>query len=133
MNTFYYKTFARVCLIPYIGGTILHLIRLIWNISLGEIPFVVDWVIVILGGYGGVGLILFHNHISFKNIWDRIAYNLLIFHLMGSVILHTYVLFKGDHSVLNIFPYWYSFIAIVYFIAFGFYVFHLNKRLYNAE
>lgn len=131
--TFYFKTFARICLIPYIGGTIIHLIRLIWNISLVEIPFEVDWLIVILGGYGGAGLILFHKHISFKNIWDKIAYALLIFHLIGSVILHTYILVEGDHSILNIFPYWYSFIAIGYFIAFGIYVIHLNKRFYNPE
>ena len=131
MSSLYYKTFARVCLLPYIGGTILHILRIIYDFPIEEIPLEIDWFIVVLGGYGGLGLIIFADKILFKNVWDKIAYGLLIFHLDGSVILHAYILFTGNHNILNIFPYWYSFIAIGYLLALGFYVFTLNKRLYR--
>ena len=131
MKSFYYKTFARICLVPYIGGTIIHILRLIYDFPIDEIPFAVDWFVVAVGGYGGLGLIIFANKIQFKNIWDRIAYGLLIFHLDGSVILHAYILFAASHETLSIFPYWYSFFAVGYFMALGIYVLRLNKRLYR--
>ena len=132
MNSFYYKTFARVSLLPYIGGTIIHILRLIYKFPIEDIPFEVDWVIVSIGGYAGLGLIVFANKIPFKNVWDKIAYALLIIHLDGSVILHAYLLWVGNHNALTIFPYWYSFVAVGYFIALGFYVLNLNKRLYRT-
>jgi len=97
---------------------------------LEEIPFEADWLVVVVGGYAGLGLIIFATRIPFKNIWDKIIYGLLIFHLDGSVILHAYLLSIGNHDILNIFPYWYSFIAIGYFLALGLYVINLNKKLY---
>ena len=133
MSSFYYKTFARVCLLPYIGGTIIHILRIIYDFPIEEIPLEIDWFIVVIGGYGGLGLIIFANKVIFKNAWDKIAYGLLIFHLDGSVILHAYLLFIGNHDILNIFPYWYSFIAIGYFLALGLYVINLNKKLYQTN
>jgi len=133
MSSFYYKTFARVCLLPYIGGTIIHILRIIYDFPLEEIPFEADWLVVVVGGYAGLGLIIFATRIPFKNIWDKIIYGLLIFHLDGSVILHAYLLSIGNHDILNIFPYWYSFIAIGYFLALGLYVINLNKKLYSKN
>ncbi len=43
MGSFYYRTFARVCLLPYIGGTIIHSLRLIYDFRITEIPVEVDW------------------------------------------------------------------------------------------
>ena len=131
MNTLYFRSFARVCLLPYIGGTIIHILRLVYHLPITEIPVEVDWVVVTVGGYAGLGLIIFANRIPFKNIWDKIAYGLLILHLDGSVIIHTYILYAGNHSVLGVFPYWYSYVAVGYFLALGLYVLNLNKRLYR--
>ena len=133
MSSFYYKTFARVCLLPYIGGTIIHILRIIYDFPIDEIPLEIDWFVVTIGAYGGLGLIVFVKRVPFKSIWDKIAYGLLIFHLDGSVILHVYILFVGNHDILNIFPYWYSFIAIGYFLALGLYVINLNKKLYRTN
>lgn len=128
MTSFYYSTFARVCLLPYIGGTIFHILRLIYKIPIEAIPCEMDWFIVVVGGYGGLGLLIFINRINFKNTWDKIVYGLLIFHLDGSVIAHAYMLFEGNHNLLSIFPLWYSLIAIGYFLTLGLYVYSLNKR-----
>ena len=128
--SFYYKTFARLALLPYIGGTVIHIVRLIYNFPLDELPWQADWLVVLVGGYAGLGLIIYANRIPFKNLLDKMIYGLLIFHLDGSVILHTYVLWVGSHDVLNVFPYWYSFIAVGYFLGLGYYVLILNRRLY---
>ena len=133
MSSFYYNTFARACLLPYIGGKILHVLRIIYDFPIEKIPLEIDWFIVVIGGYGGLGLIIFANKIHFKNVWDKVAYGLLIFHLDGSVLLHAYILFVGNHDILNIFPYGYSFIAIGYFLALGLYVISLNKKLYRTN
>ena len=130
MNSFYFKTFARLALLPYIGGTVIHIVRLIYNFPLDELPWQADWLVVLVGGYAGLGLIIYANRIHFKNLLDKMIYGLLIFHLDGSVILHTYVLWVGSHDVLNVFPYWYSFIAVGYFLGLGYYVLILNRRLY---
>jgi len=133
MSSFYFKTFARVALLPYIGGTVIHFLRLIYNFPIADIPFAVDWLVVIIGGYAGIGLIIYANRIPFQNLLDKFIYGLLIFHLDGSVILHAYILWVGSHEVLNVFSYGYSFFAVAYFMGFGYYVLRLNKRLYRNQ
>ncbi len=132
-DSFYFKTFARLALVPYIGGTVIHLLRLIYNFSIDEMPFEADWLIVIIGGYAGLGLIVYANRIPFHGLLDKIIYGLLIFHLDGSVVLHAYILWVGSHEVLNVFSYGYSFFAVAYFIGLGYYVLSLNKRLYGKQ
>ncbi len=132
-DSFYFKTFARLALVPYIGGTVIHILRLIYNFSIDEMPFEADWLIVIIGGYAGLGLIVFADRIPFHGLLDKIIYGLLIFHLDGSVILHAYILWVGSHEVLNVFSYGYSFFAVAYFVGLGYYVVGLNKRLYGKQ
>ncbi len=131
--SFYFKTFARLALVPYIGGTVIHILRLIYNFSIDEMPFEADWLVVIIGGYAGLGLIAYANRIPFHGLLDKIIYGLLIFHLDGSVILHAYILWVGSHEVLNVFSYGYSFFAVGYFVGLGYYVLKLNKRLYGKQ
>ena len=133
MSSFYFKTFARLALLPYIGGTVIHILRLIYNFPIAEMPFEADWLVVIIGGYAGIGLIIYVNRIPFQNLFDKIIYGLLIFHLDGSVILHTYILWAGSHEVLSVFSYEYSFFAVAYFVGFGYYILRLQKRLYRKR
>ena len=134
LKALYYKTFARVALLPYVGGTIIHILRLIYDFPLEQMPnTVVDWVVVVIGGYAGVGLIVFANRVPFEHLWDKVGYGLLIFHLDGSVVFHVYLLFAGSHDAMRVFPYWYSFLAVGYFIGLGLYVHRLNNRLYKER
>ena len=133
VKSFYYKTFARVALLPYVGGTIVHILRLIYDLPIEQMPYEVDWAVVVIGGYAGVGLIVFFNRVPFENLWDKVGYGLLIFHLDGSVVFHAYMLFAGSHDALQVFPYWYSFLAVGYFIGLGLYVHRLNNRLYKER
>ena len=133
MSSFYFKTFARVALLPYVGGSVIHIVRLIYNFPIDKIPFEVDWFVVTIGGYAGIGLIVYANRIPFCSLFDKIIYGLLIFHLNGSVILHAYILWAGSHEVLNVFSYEYSFFAVAYFMGLGYYVTLLKKRLYGKQ
>ena len=133
LKALYYKTFARVALLPYVGGTIIHILRLIYDFPIEQMPNAVHWVVVVIGGYAGVGLIVFANRVPFENLWDKVGYGLLIFHLDGSVVFHAYILIAGSNDVLRIFPYWYSFLAVAYFIGLGLYVHRLNNRLYEER
>ena len=92
-----------------------------------------DWVVVVIGGYAGIGLIVYAKRIPFQNLFDKIIYGLLIFHLDGSVLLHAYILWAGSHEVLNVFSYGYSFFAVAYFVGLGYYVLRLQKRLYKRQ
>ena len=111
----------------------IHILRLIYKFPINEMPFEADWLVVIIGGYAGIGLIIYDHRIPFQNLFDKIIYGLLIFHLDGSVILHTYILWVGNHEVLNVFSYEYSFFAVAYFMGFGCYVLRLQKRLYGKQ
>ena len=133
MSSFYFQTFARLALLPYIGGTVIHILRLIYNFPITEIPFEADWLVVTVGGYAGIGLIIYANRVPFQNLFDKIIYGLLIFHLDGSVILHTYILWVGSHEILGVFSYGYSYFAVAYFMGFGYYVLRLKKRLYATK
>ena len=133
MSSFYFKTFARLALLPYIGGTVIHILRLIYDFPIEEMPFEADWVVVVIGGYAGIGLIVYAKRIPFQNLFDKIIYGLLIFHLDGSVLLHAYILWSGSHEVLNVFSYGYSFFAVAYFVGLGYYVLRLQKRLYKRQ
>ena len=110
----------------------IHVSRLIFDFPITSMPYQVDWVVVLLGAYAGMGFLVFVNTISFKSKWDRIIYALLVFHLLGSVLLHVYILIANDHGILSIFPYWYSYIAAAYFAVLGYYVLKLNKRFYQT-
>jgi hypothetical protein len=53
LGDFYCRTYARVALLPYLGGTIVHLVRLVRGDAVIRFPDEVDYVVVFLGGYAG--------------------------------------------------------------------------------
>ena len=135
MHAIYFKTFAKVCLLPYIIGAISQILRLIYNIDNDLMPIQESWAVIAIGVYVVPGLLIFANKISFKNYWDKFAYALVVFQLTIGVIVHAYILFTNNSSVLHVFPhrYWNSFITAVYFAMMGIYVFSINKRLYRKS
>lgn len=129
MHAFFYRTFARVALLPYLGGTILHLVRIGGGQAEMHIPFEVDYFIVFIGGYAGTGFVVFIRRIPFKSIVDRVLYGLVAFHLLGSVILHARAILMDNHDFFRIFSLEYSYFAVVYFVVFGSYCFLLQRRI----
>ena len=128
-KTFYFRTFAKVAIVPYIGGTIAHTLRLIYKFPIVEAPFLIHWVVVLFGGYASVGFIFYISKIKFSGIIDKLLYGLVIFHLGGSVIMHTYSLVVQNNNWMGRFSLEYSYFAIIYFVGLGLYCKSLSKRI----
>ena len=128
-KTIYFRTFAKVAIVPYIGGTVAHTLRLIYKFPIVEAPFWIHWVIVLLGGYASLGFIFHVSKIKFHGIIDKILYGLVIFHLGGSVIMHAYSLVVQNNNWMDVFSLEYSYFAIVYFVGLGLYCKSLSKRI----
>ena len=129
MERFFFKTFARVALIPYVGGTIFHVLRLTLGFPIEEMPYELDWVVIVLGGYACAGFVRFAREVRFGGPWDKLLYGLVILHLGGSVVMHAYSLLVHNHDWAQVFPRGYSDFAIVYFVVLGLYCLELSRRL----
>jgi len=128
-KTFYYRTFAKVAIVPYVGGTIAHILRLIYKFPIEEAPFWIHWIVVLFGGYASIGFIFHVKKIKFKGIIDKLLYGLVIFHLGGSVIMHTYSLVVQNNNWMGVFSLEFSYFAIFYFVLLGLYCKSLSKRI----
>ncbi len=113
--THYRNTFGRVVAIVYTGGTVAQALRLVFAFGWEHIPFWVDWALVILGTYGGVGLLLFTRGIAWRGRWEIVVHGLIVAHLLTSVVLHAGAVAVGSHDLFTAFPYEYSYFAVVYF------------------
>ena len=78
-------------------------------------PFVIDWLLVPLCTYGVVGLVLFRREIAFRGRWERPIHWLIVGHLAITVVMHLGILATASHRVLAVFPYGYSYLAVLYF------------------
>ena len=131
-TTFYFETFAKVAVIPYIGGTVAHTLRLIYKFPIEETPFWIHWVIVLVAGYASLGFVLHVSKIKFRGVVDKVLYGVVIFHLGGSVIMHAYSLVVQNNNWMGVFPLEYSYFAFLYFVGLGLYCKWLSKRI-NAQ
>ncbi len=132
-KSIYFRTFAKVALIPYVGGTIIHILRLLYKFPIKEAPSIVHWVIVLFGGYACLGFVLYIHRIPFKSLMDKVLYGLVIFHLGGSVVMHGYSLIAQTNSWMGVFSMHYSYFAVFYFVCLGLYCNSLSKRIDNLS
>ena len=130
---FFRATFARVALVPYVGGTIFHALRLVFDLPIEDMPYELDWVVVVLGGYACAGFIRFAREVRFTGPWDKLLYGLVTVHLGGSVVMHGRSLVTRNHDWAKVFPRAYSGFAVAYFVVFGLYCFRLSRRLAKAN
>ena len=111
--------FPKVVALIYTGGTAAHILRLIVRFDLTDMPFWVDWVLVILGPVGVIGLIVFSKHLHYRGLWEHVTHWLIFVHLSISVIFHVWIIAVRSHQAVSIFPYGYSYFATVYFAFFA--------------
>lgn len=117
--TRYRNTFGHAVAIVYTGGTVAQILKLVFAFGWEYMPFWVDWALIVLGTYGGVGLLLFMRHVTWRGTWEKIVHGLIAAHLLVSVIVHVRVVVVGSHEFFTIFPYEYSYFAVVYFAFFA--------------
>ena len=78
-------------------------------------PFFIDWVIIVIGTFGVIGLTLSARQIAYRGTWEKVVHVLIIFHLLLSVVMHIWAVLVGHHEMFGVFPYEYSYFAAVYF------------------
>ncbi len=109
----------RSTAVLYTAGTLLQVLRLTFDFPVADLPFAVDWVIIVLGSVGAVGLVLGSRDIAYRGSWEKIVHWLIIVHLGISVLMHLWATVRGDHEMFSIFSYQYSVFAVVYFAFFA--------------
>jgi hypothetical protein len=119
MIEFYRSSFPRFTAVLYIGGAVFHFIRALTAFSPTDIPFLIDWVIMLVAFYGGLGFLLFFRELGPPDPWRRGVSGIMVFHLLGSAVFHAYILATGSHQVLGVFPLAYSAGAFFAFLAFA--------------
>jgi hypothetical protein len=82
-------------------------------------PFWVDWALIVLGTYGGAGLILYSRQIAWRGTWEKVVHWLIVTHLLVSVVVHVWIVIVGSHEFFTVFPYGYSYFAAAYFACFA--------------
>lgn len=99
----------------YTGGTIAQLLKLFLSFRWTEMPFAIDWAIVVLGSIGAAGLVAFRHLIEFRGLWEQVVHWIIVLHLVSSVFLHIWTIARGDHEFYAAFPHEYSYFAALYF------------------
>ena len=126
---FYRKSFGRVVAVVYTGGTVAQVLRLLFTFSLHDMPFWIDWALVVLGSYGGIGLLVFARQVAYRGVWEKVVHGLIAAHLLVSVAVHAWAIVAHDHAMFAVFPYGYSFFATAYFAAFAWRSWTMRLRL----
>jgi hypothetical protein len=103
----------------YSGGSVAQLLKLIYNFQWQEMPFIIDWLIVILGTIGVTTLATQTRNIDYRGRWEMPLHFVIIVHLGVSVVLHLWTLYVQNHDLYAAFPVEYSYFALAYFVFFA--------------
>lgn len=79
----------------------------------------IDWTIGIMGSVGATTLVIQTHRIDYRGWWEKPVHFLIITHLIASVALHLWAINAQSHDIFGVFPYEYSYFALVYFVFFA--------------
>ncbi len=113
--THYRRTFGRAVAIVYTGGTVAQVLHILLKFGWELMPFWVDWALILVGTYGGLGLLIFVRRVAWRGAWEKVVHGLIVAHLFMSILVHVRALLVGNHEFFTAFPYEYSYFAVVYF------------------
>ncbi len=99
----------------YTGGAVAHALKLLFDFSWLDMPWAVDWAVVVLGGLGAAALARATGRVAFRGGWERAVHYLIVAHLTLSVLAHLHALATGSHVFFAGFPRSYSAFALAYF------------------
>ena len=122
------RTFGRFVAVLYVFGVTLHVSRIIIGFEPSSIPRVFDVIILIGALYGGIGYLKFWKDIYFSRTVTKVLYGIITFHLLGSVIIHTFILSIPNNKILDIFPVWYSYIMVATMTLFAYYSWNVKFK-----
>lgn len=122
------RTFNRVVAVLYVFGVTIHISRIFIEFEPSSIPRIFDVIIFAGALYGGIGYLKFWKDIYFPGIITKILYGIITFHLLGSVVIHTFIIVIPNNKILDIFPVWYSYIMIAVMALFAYYSWNVRFK-----
>lgn len=122
------KKFGRTIAMLYVFGVALHLFRITIGFEPSTIPRAVDVLIFIGALYGGISYLKFLKDIYFPTQITKIIYGIITFHLLGSVIIHAFILAIPNNKILDIFPVWYSYVMVAVMALFAYYSWNVRFK-----
>ncbi len=122
------RIFHRVVAMLYVFGVVLLTSRVLIGFEPSLIPRIVDVIILIGALYGGIGYLKFWKNIDFPRTITKVLYAIITFHLLGSVIIHAFVIAIPNNKILDIFPVWYSYIMAPIMALFAYYSWNVRFK-----
>jgi len=129
MKRLHINSFSIIAGLTYCIGITGFIMNIINQFPIQEMPDVIHVVILVLAGYSGMGFVLYFRKVPFKSIGDKTLYSLIAFHLCLSAILHLYSLIYNTNEWITVFPAWYPYFGLLYFVVFAVYSLRLKKRI----
>ena len=122
------RTFSKIVAVLYVFGVSLHVSRIIIGFEPSSIPHIVDIIILVTALYGGIGYLKFWKDIYFPRTIIKVLYGIITFHLLGSVVIHAFILAIPNNKILDIFPVWYSYIMVAVMTLFAYYSWNVRFK-----
>ena len=126
------RTFGKVVAVIWVFGVTIHVSRIIIGFEPSSLPHALDVILLCAALYGGIGYLKFWKDIYFSGIITKVLYGIITFHLLGSAIIHVFILTITNNKILDIFPVWYSYIMVAVMTLFAYYSWNVifkEKRL----
>ena len=126
--SYFRRTFAGAAALAFIAEAVAHVLILIHRnfrlqydptFRLSHIPFWADVFMLLVGGYGALGLWIFFHDLRVRRCRTCFWYGFITLFLTITIGLHAYILIRHSHDILKMFSYQYSFLGLAYCIAFA--------------
>lgn len=122
------RTFGKIVAALFVFGVALHMSRILIGFEPSSIPRIVDVILFIGALYGGISYLKFWKDIYFPGVITKALYAIITFHLLGSVIIHTFIIAIPNNKILDIFPVWYSYIMVAAMALFAYYSWNVRFK-----
>lgn len=131
LKALYKGTFLKVGALVYLGGVIIHVLRLtVAGVPITQMPDFAHAILVIFPSYTVFGSFLYWRQIILDGILRKTIFALAIGLLLITAVMHAYSIIAQTSAWLGIFPMWYSVLAAVVYGAFGWF---LKTRTFKNE
>ena len=126
------RIFGKVVAIVWVFGVAIHMSRIIIGFEPSSMPHIVDVILLVMALYGGIGYLKFWKDIYFPRTIIKVLYGIITFHLLGSVVIHAFILAIPNNKILDIFPVWYSYIMVAIMALFSYYSWNIRFKVLDS-
>jgi len=113
------RLFPRVGAAIYLTGIVSFVATSILELPVTEMPDVLHAVILLAAAIAGFGFLLHFRRILARGPLETVLYALVTCHLLLSAVLHAWSLAAGSNEWIGLFPPWYPYLAMAYFVFFA--------------